>query len=78
VLELAGDAAQCLLTPKLDVHIREQLPFTDTTPGLPTKEQQLHKALQSEYTKGATDKRMIARANFLFQNHWSGGHALDL
>jgi len=53
VLELAGDAAQCLLTPKLDVHFTEQLPFTDTTPGQPTKEQQLHKALQSEHTKGA-------------------------
>jgi hypothetical protein len=43
MLELAGDAAQCLLTPKRDVHFREQLSFTDTTPGLPTKEQRLHK-----------------------------------
>jgi len=38
VLEL-GDAAQCLLTPKLDVYFIEQLSFTDFTPGLPTKEQ---------------------------------------
>ena len=69
MLELAGGAAQCLPTPKLDVHFREQLSFTDTTPGLPTKEQQLHKALQSEYIKGATEKRMIARTSFLFHNH---------
>jgi len=75
VLELTGDAAQCLLSPKLDVHFREQLSFTDTTPGLPTKEQQLHKALQSEYTNSAAEKRLIARASFPFQNHRSGGHA---
>ena len=78
MLELAGDAAQCLLTPKLNVHFREQLSFTDTTTGLPTKEQQLHKALQSEYTKGAVEKKMIARSSFLFQNRGSGGHAPDL
>jgi hypothetical protein len=69
---------QCLLTPKLDVNFREQLSFTHTTPGLPTKEQQLHKALQSEDTNSAAEKRVIARASFLFQNHRSGGNAPTL
>jgi hypothetical protein len=75
VEKLAAGAAQCLTTPKLDVHFGEQLSFTDVTPGLPTKGQLLHKALQTGYIEGAAEKRIITRASSLFQNHWSEVHA---
>jgi hypothetical protein len=80
VLELAGDAAQCLLTPKLDVHFTEQLSFTDITPGLPTKEQGLLEPVFFFITTGVEDMHVIGDActvAFTLVQRTNAGHIIS-